>query len=99
MYLMTGGGYGGNADHDGLTNGCSTIGISRMPPVEVMEQKFPILFTRFALREGSGGPGEHRGGFGVDYEIEVLRGDARACFVMDHGRTGPQGALGGLDGA
>ncbi len=99
MYLMTGGGYGGNADHDGLTNGCSTIGISRMPPVEVMEQKFPILFTRFALREGSGGPGEHRGGFGVDYEIEILRGDARACFVMDHGRTGPQGALGGVDGA
>jgi len=99
MYLMTGGGYGGNADHDGLTNGCSTIGISRMPPVEVMEQKFPVLFTRFALREGSGGPGEHRGGFGVDYEIEVLRGDGRACFVMDHGRYGPQGALGGADGA
>lgn len=99
MYLMTGGGYGGNVDHDGLTNGCSTIGISRMPPVEVLEQKFPILFTRFALREGSGGAGQHRGGFGVDYEIEVLRGDARACFVMDHGRTGPQGALGGGDGA
>lgn len=98
MYLMTGGGYGGNADHDGLTNGCSTIGISKMPPVEVMEQKFPILFTRFALREGSGGAGEHRGGFGVDYEIKVLRGNARASFVMDHGRYGPQGALGGKDG-
>ncbi|MBL4756801.1 MAG: hydantoinase B/oxoprolinase family protein, partial [Rhizobiales bacterium] len=89
MYLMTGGGYGGNADHDGLTNGCSTIGISKMPPVEVMEQKFPILFTRFALREGSGGAGEHRGGFGVDYEIKLLRGNARASFVMDHGRFGP----------
>jgi N-methylhydantoinase B len=99
MYLMTGGGYGGNADHDGLTNGCSTIGISKMPPVEVMEQKFPILFTRFALREGSGGSGQHRGGFGVDYEIKILRGNARASFVMDHGRYGPQGALGGEDGA
>ncbi len=99
MYLMTGGGYGGNADHDGLTNGCSTIGISKMPPVEVMEQKFPILFTRFALREGSGGAGKHRGGFGVDYEIKVLRGNARASFVMDHGRYGPQGAVGGKDGA
>ena len=99
MYLMTGGGYGGNADHDGLSNGCSTIGISKMPPVEVMEQKFPILFTRFALREGSGGAGEHRGGFGVDYEIKVLRGNARASFVMDHGRYGPQGAHGGSDGA
>jgi N-methylhydantoinase B len=41
----------------------------------------------------------HRGGFGLDYEIELLRGHARASFVMDHGRTGPQGALGGQDGA
>ncbi|TIL95768.1 MAG: methylhydantoinase, partial [Mesorhizobium sp.] len=30
---------------------------------------------------------------------EILRGDARASFVMDHGRFGPQGALGGKDGA
>ena len=29
----------------------------------------------------------------------VARGDARASFVMDHGRFGPQGALGGADGA
>lgn len=99
MYQISGGGYGGNSDHDGLTNGCSTIGISRTPPVEVMEQYFPILFTKFALRESSGGPGEHRGGFGVEYEVEILRGEARASFVMDHGRYGPQGALGGVDGA
>src|SRR4029079_11862415 len=31
-------------------------------------------------------------------EVEILRGDARASFVMDHGRFGPQGALGGSDG-
>ncbi len=41
MYQISGGGYGGNADHDGLTNGCSTIGISKSPPVEIMEQAFP----------------------------------------------------------
>jgi N-methylhydantoinase B len=28
MYVFSGGGYGGSADGDGLTNGCSTIGIS-----------------------------------------------------------------------
>jgi len=99
MYQISGGGYGGNGDHDGLTNGCSTIGISKTAPVEVNEQYYPILFRKFALREGSGGPGEHRGGFGVEYEVEVLRGEARASFVMDHGRYGPQGALGGRDGA
>ena len=99
MYQISGGGYGGNADHDGLANGCSTIGISKAPPVEIMEQNFPVLYRRYALHEGSGGAGMHRGGFGLDYEIELLRGQARASFVMDHGRTGPQGALGGKDGA
>lgn len=99
MYQLSGGGYGGNADHDGLANGCSTIGISKAPPIEIMEQNFPVLYHRYALREGSGGAGQHRGGLGLDYEVELRRGNARASFVMDHGRYGPQGALGGADGA
>ena len=98
MYQISGGGYGGNADHDGLANGCSTIGISKAPPVEIMEQQFPVLYHRYALREGSGGAGRHRGGFGLDYEIELRRGEATASFVMDHGRFGPPGVLGGKDG-
>ena len=98
MYQLSGGGYGGNHDHDGLTNGCSTIGISKTPPIEVMEQYFPVLYKEYALREGSGGAGEHRGGFGIQYSIELRRGEATASFVMDHGRVGPQGALGGQDG-
>lgn len=99
LYQLSGGGYGGNVDHDGLSNGCSTIGISKSPPVEIMEQGYPILYRHYRLREGSGGAGRQRGGMGLDYEIELLRGDARASFVMDHGRFGPQGALGGSDGA
>jgi N-methylhydantoinase B len=99
MYQISGGGYGGFRGGDGIANGCSTIGISKAPPVEIMEQKFPVLYRRYALREDSGGAGQYRGGFGLDYEIELLRGTARASFVMDHGRTGPQGALGGQDGA
>ena len=99
MYQISGGGYGGYAGGDGISNGCSTIGISKAPPVEIMEQQFPVLYHRYALREGSGGTGAQRGGFGLDYEVEILRGHARASFVMDHGRFGPQGVLGGGDGA
>lgn len=99
MYQISGGGYGGYQGGDGISNGCSTIGISKAPPVEIMEQKYPVLYRRYALHEGSGGAGEFRGGFGLDYEIELLRGTARASFVMDHGRTGPLGAQGGQDGA
>src|SRR6056297_4065841 len=99
MYQLSGGGYGGWSEGDGISNGCSTIGISKAPPVEIMEQAFPVLYHRYALREGSGGAGQHRGGFGLDYEVELRRGQAKASFVMDHGRFGPQGVLGGKDGA
>jgi N-methylhydantoinase B len=98
MYVISGGGYGGSARGDGISNGCSTIGISKTTPIEVMEQYYPVLFEEYSLHEGSGGPGEHRGGFGVNYKFRLRRGEARASMVMDHGRDGPQGALGGRDG-
>jgi N-methylhydantoinase B len=98
MYLFTGGGYGGSLEGDGLSNGCSTIGISKMPPVEVLEQYYPVLFEEFALAEGTGGAGRYRGGMGVKYAIRIRRGEARVSMVMDHGRVGPQGVLGGQDG-
>jgi N-methylhydantoinase B len=98
MYVISGGGYGGSVRGDGLSNGCSTIGISKTTPIEVMEQYYPVLFEEYSLHEGSGGPGEHRGGFGVNYRVRLRRGEARASMVMDHGRLGPQGARGGRDG-
>lgn len=98
MYVISGGGYGGWHAGDGLSNGCSTIGISKTTPIEVMEQYYPVLFEEYSLHEGSGGAGKYRGGFGVNYSIRLRRGEARASMVMDHGRTGPRGALGGEDG-
>ena len=98
MYVISGGGYGGSPQGDGLSNGCSTIGISKTTPIEVMEQYYPVLFEEYSLHEGSGGAGRFRGGFGVNYAIRLRRGEARASMVMDHGRVGPQGAAGGTDG-
>ncbi|MFN0043164.1 MAG: hydantoinase B/oxoprolinase family protein [Alphaproteobacteria bacterium] len=98
MYIFSGGGYGGWYAGDGISNGCSTIGISKTQPLEVMEQFYPILFEEYSLREGSGGAGRNRGGFGVNYRVRLRRGTAIASFVMDHGRVGPQGVQGGADG-
>ncbi len=98
MYVISGGGYGGSTRGDGLTNGCSTIGISKSQPIEVLEQRYPVLFDEYSLHEGSGGAGKWRGGFGINYRVTVRRGTANASMVMDHGRTGPLGALGGADG-
>src|SRR5688572_670931 len=99
MYYFTGGGYGGSSEIAGLSNGCSITGISRMQRVEVLEQLFPVLFEEFSLAENSAGAGLRRGGFGVQYAIRLRSGQARASFVMDHGRFGPPGALGGADAA
>jgi len=98
MYMFSGGGYGGWWGGDGISNGCSSIGISKTQPIELLEQHYPILYEEYALREGSAGPGEHRGGFGVNYRVRLLRGEAKASFVMDHGVFGPPGMLGGGDG-
>lgn len=98
MYIVTGGGYGGSAELDGISNGCSTIGIAKTPPIEILEQRFPVLFKEFSIAEDSAGAGRHRGGFGVRYAVALRRGEARASFVMDHGRVGPPGILGGDPG-
>jgi N-methylhydantoinase B len=99
MYLFSGGGYGGWWETDGLTNGCSTVGISKSQPVEILEEHYPVLFEEFALRENSGGAGRHRGGFGISYRVKLRRGEAKASFMMDHGRCGPPGLIGGSPGA
>ena len=69
-----------------------------MPPVEVMEQRYPLIFDEFMLHEGSGGAGEYRGGFGVRYTLRMRDGSGKASFMMDHGKFGPPGVLGGEDG-
>ena len=98
LYFFSGGGYGGSPQGDGLTNGCSTIGISKSQPIEVLEQRYPVLFDEYSLHEGSGGAGKYRGGFGINYKVRLRRCTARASMVMDHGRFGPNGMAGGAPG-
>lgn len=99
LYLFSGGGYGGWWANDGLSNGCSTVGISKTQPLELLEHRYPIHFDKYALREGSGGAGKYRGGFGVEYRVRLLGGTATASFLMDHARVGPAGLMGGEAGA
>jgi N-methylhydantoinase B len=94
-----GGGYGGHADGDGLTNGSTTIAASRNSSIEVLEQTVPLLFTRYAVRESSAGDGEYRGGFGVEVAFELRDGDAYLTLVGDRAAAGPHGLLGGRPGA
>jgi len=65
MFSFFGGGHGANAQGDGLSHGNPPIATAIIPPVEIMEAAYPILYRQWPLRPGSGGPGAHRGGLGA----------------------------------
>ncbi len=98
MFSFFGGGHGGNPEGDGLSHGNPPIATAIIPPVEIMEQAYPIRFTQWALRDGSGGAGAQRGGLGAIYEIAV-EADAEAFVFAERARHAPRGVLGGGNGA
>ncbi len=100
MFTFFGGGLGGNPQSDGLNHANNPISTATMPPAEILEASYPVMFTQWGLRPGSAGAGRHRGGLGAVYEVEVL--DARGAEVSllgERGRHAPFGVAGGGPGA
>ncbi|WP_287496429.1 hydantoinase B/oxoprolinase family protein [Pandoraea sp. CB10b_02] len=95
MFSFFGGGHGGHSDGDGLSHGNAPISTATIPPVEILEAAYPVRFTQWALRPDSAGDGEHRGGLGAIYEIELLEDSAEAFVFGERGRSAPQGIAGG----
>jgi N-methylhydantoinase B len=99
MYVFLGGGYGGHASGDGLTNGCSLMSVARTQSLEVLEQRYPIRFNRYSVRESSAGAGRYRGGFGVEFEFTFTGRSGRASLLGDQAKSSPRGVGGGNNGA
>ncbi|TMI99625.1 MAG: hydantoinase B/oxoprolinase family protein [Alphaproteobacteria bacterium] len=96
MFCFFGGGLGGNPEGDGLNHGNNPISTATIPPLEILESLYPVMFTQWALRPDSGGPGKHRGGLGAIYEIEALADGATDVFLLgERGKYPPPGANGG----
>ena len=98
MFSFFGGGHGGHSGGDGLSHGNAPISTATIPPLEILEAAYPVRFTQWALREGSGGDGQHRGGLGAIYEIELLEESAEAFIFGERGKAPPQGIHGGQPG-
>ena len=97
MFCFFGGGLGGNPETDGLNHGNNPISTATIPPAEILESLYPIMFTQWALRPDSGGPGKHRGGLGAIYEIEPLLDNDTDVFLLgERGKFPPFGVNGGL---
>ncbi len=96
MFCFFGGGLGGNPEGDGLNHSNNPISTATIPPVEILESLYPVMFTQWALRPDSGGPGRHRGGLGAIYEIEALAdGGADVFLIGERGKYPPFGVNGG----
>jgi N-methylhydantoinase B len=97
-YETLGGGQGACADADGPSGVHVAMSNTLNTPVEALELEFPLRVTRYAIRRGSGGDGEHRGGDGVVRELEALA-DMRYSLLTERRRNPPPGAQGGKPGA
>jgi N-methylhydantoinase B len=64
-------------------------------PVEVYENRYPIIIHKYALRVDSCGRGEFRGGLGIQREYEVLVEDATVSLWFERTQTLAWGLFGG----
>jgi 5-oxoprolinase (ATP-hydrolysing) len=82
---------GASAVHTHMTN-------SRLTDPEVLEQRYPVLIRKFAIRRGSGGAGRWRGGDGVIRDVEFLE-PMHVAILSNRRRVPPAGLAGGSPGA
>jgi len=101
IYLeILGGGYGAGESNDGcdgvdcpLSN-CSNI------PIESLEMDYPFLrLQNYALRPGSGGAGQCRGGMGFERSYKILSPGVQFATYSDRFETSAEGLFGGANGA
>lgn len=97
--LFFNGGMGANARGDGASTLSWPSNVSSTP-VEIIEQVSPFRVHHKRLREGSGGPGRHRGGLGQEVRLESRSpGTIAVAFLAERTRFPAAGLNGGEAGA
>ena len=100
LYLETlGGGMGGRATKDGKDGVQVHITNTSNPPVEAIEQEYPLRVEEYSLVEDSGGAGRHRGGMGLRRVVRPVDHDCIFNGVGERFRHRPWGVFGGEPGA
>jgi N-methylhydantoinase B len=93
-----GGGWGGRPTEDGVSASVSICqGDVRNTPVELQEIHYPFLVECHQLRTDSGGPGQHRGGLGVELRYRTLE-SSTVNINLERINQPPWGVEGGGDG-
>ena len=96
-YETIGGGMGARPDRDGISGIHTHMTNTMNTPIEALEFAFPLRLKRYALRRGSGGGGQYRGGDGLVREVEFLS-PARVTILSERRKFHPPGYYGGQHG-
>jgi len=97
-YETIGGGIGATPRTPGADGVQSHMTNTRITDPEVLETRYPLRLTRFALRAGSAGEGRLRGGCGLIREFQFLR-PLTVSLITQRRTTAPYGREGGASGA
>jgi N-methylhydantoinase B len=97
FYETIGGGYGGRAGLDGVDGVQVNMTNTLNTPIEVMEHYYPIIFESYALRSGSGGAGQWRGGVGIERSF-TAQAQIQVTLLGERSKIRPWGYKGGLPG-
>jgi N-methylhydantoinase B len=96
---LPGGGWGAKHDGDGMSATiCLNDGDTHNFIAEAIEAKLPVVIEKNGLRPDSGGPGEHRGGLGVEFRFRA-RAPMQFNAHIERTQCAPWGLSGGLPGA
>ena len=99
VYLETmGGGVGARGAADGMDGVHVHVTNTSNLPAEALENEYALLVEEYALVEGSGGAGRHRGGQGIARQIRATRDGIVFSARSDGHKAGAPGLFGGLSG-
>ncbi|MFC0407743.1 hydantoinase B/oxoprolinase family protein [Roseomonas elaeocarpi] len=99
VYLESmGGGTGARWAGDGMDGVHVHVTNTSNLPAEALENEYALLVDEYALVEGSGGAGKHRGGLGIARQIRATRDGIVFSTRSDGHKAGAPGLFGGLPG-
>lgn len=97
VYDVVVGGIGASAVGDGAEGVASSFNLTNIP-VEIHENRYPVLIEELGLVTDSGGAGRYRGSLGLRKEFTMLTDDVQLTNLMERSESRPWGLDGGQPG-
>lgn len=96
-YETIAGGMGARPNSDGIDAIHTHMTNTMNTPIEAIETNYPMQVVEYAIRRGTGGAGQFRGGAGVIRALRILT-EAEVTILSERRTRGPSGLRGGEQG-